>query len=61
MDDEEYFEFCVKNSDVRIERGAVHIYRPGAQSEIRVGLHWIDGEGPVQGFRLNLARMWRKL
>lgn len=37
------------------ERKRVTIYRPGQPPEVRDGLEVIEGEGPIAGFRLNLA------
>lgn len=40
------------------DRRTVHIYRPGKEPEQLVGVDHIDGDGPVQGFRLELSRVW---
>jgi Uma2 family endonuclease len=43
------------------EREAVEIYRPGREPETRVGIESIAGEGPVEGFVLDLRRVWDPL
>ncbi len=40
------------------DREAVEIYRPGQEPEIRTGIASIAGEGPVEGFVLDLRRVW---
>ena len=40
---------------------SVFIYRPGAGVEERQGDSHLDGEGPVQGFRLDLSDIWEGL
>jgi Uma2 family endonuclease len=35
------------------------IYRPGMKS-VRTALETLAGEGPVKGFELNLARVWKR-
>jgi Uma2 family endonuclease len=40
------------------EREAVEIYRPGQAPETRIEIRSIAGEGPVQGFVLDLRRVW---
>jgi Uma2 family endonuclease len=37
---------------------SVEIFHPGHESELRVGVTTLHGEGPVQGFALDLARVW---
>jgi Uma2 family endonuclease len=36
----------------------VYIYRPGAEPERLVGVDFVDGEGPIAGFHLNLSEVW---
>jgi Uma2 family endonuclease len=36
----------------------VTIYRPGCEPEIRTGVNEITGEGPVEGFTLDLLPVW---
>jgi Uma2 family endonuclease len=43
------------------EREAVEIYRPGREPETRIGIRSIAGEGPVEGFTLDLRRVWNPL
>ncbi len=40
------------------ERQVVEIYRPGQAAEAHTGLDAIHGEGPVQGFVLDLKTVW---
>jgi Uma2 family endonuclease len=40
-------------------RKAVEIYRPGRAAEVQEGHSAAYGEGPVGGFVLELARIWR--
>jgi hypothetical protein len=40
------------------ERAAVEIYRLGQAPASRVGIESIAGEGPVEGFVLDLRRVW---
>ena len=40
---------------------SVTIYRPGQDPEVRTGIDQIAGEGPVEGFILELERVWRPL
>ena len=39
-------------------RKAVEIYRPGRESEVLEGGSAVEGDGPVAGFVLELARIW---
>jgi Uma2 family endonuclease len=39
----------------------VEIYRPGFEAETRGGLSSVAGEGPVEGFVLELAPVWDPL
>jgi Uma2 family endonuclease len=39
----------------------VHIYRPGQDAEELVNVDHVAGEGPVEGFRLELADIWEGL
>ncbi len=43
------------------EREAVEIYRPHTTPEIRIGIESVAGEGPVEGFLLDLRRVWNPL
>lgn len=43
------------------EREAVEIYRPGQAPDVRTGVESIAGEGPVDGFVLDLRRVWDPL
>ncbi|HTA41518.1 MAG TPA: hypothetical protein VK789_03670 [Bryobacteraceae bacterium] len=43
------------------ERKAVEIHRPGQESEIRAGIDQIAGKPPVEGFELDLRRVWDPL
>jgi Uma2 family endonuclease len=43
------------------DRRTIHVYRPGTEPELLVGVDHIDGEGPVEGFRLELEYIWREL
>lgn len=43
------------------KRRSVTIFRPGSDAEERLNLQSLDGEGPVEGFRLQLARIWQGL
>jgi len=40
------------------EREAMEIYRLDQAPETRVAIESIAGEGPVEGFVLNLRRVW---
>jgi Uma2 family endonuclease len=40
---------------------SVEIYRPNREPELRTGVESIEGEGPVEGFTLNLRRVWDPL
>ena len=41
------------------ERKAVEIFRPGCEPEVRVDIETIAGEGPVEGFILDLRKVWK--
>ena len=43
------------------DRRTVYIYRPGQDAEALVGVDHVTGEGPVEGFRLELADIWQGL
>ena len=43
------------------EARTVEIYRPGVEAETHIGVVSIAGEGPVEGFVLNLATVWDPL
>lgn len=40
------------------ENQTVMIYRPDREVEVRVGIHRIDGEGPVATLSVDLAKVW---
>jgi Uma2 family endonuclease len=40
---------------------SVEIYRPDREPELRTGVESIEGEGPVEGFTLDLRRVWDPL
>ncbi len=42
-------------------RQEIHIYRPGRQPEILRKPSTVSGEGPIDGFTLDLAPVWRGL
>ena len=39
----------------------IEIYRPGCEVETRIGLDKIEGEGPINGFALDLPLIWNPL
>jgi len=39
----------------------VHIYRAGREPEVRTGISKLAGEGPVEGFELDLTDIWTGL
>jgi len=43
------------------DRRTVYVYRPGREPEKLVDIDHIDGEGPVDGFRLELTDIWQTL
>jgi Uma2 family endonuclease len=43
------------------DRRTVSIYRPGRELEVLVDADQVDGEGPVEGFRLDLTPIWQRL
>ena len=43
------------------EARTVEIYRPGYEAETRAGVSSVAGEGPVEGFVLDLAPVWDPL
>jgi Uma2 family endonuclease len=43
------------------EREAVEIYRPGKAPETKIGIETLVGEGPMEGFVLDLRRVWNPL
>jgi len=43
------------------DRRAIYIYRPGLEPEQQVDVDTISGEGPVEGFVLELGDIWRGL
>jgi Uma2 family endonuclease len=43
------------------EREAVEIYRPHTTPEIRIAIESVADEGPVEGFLLDLRRVWNPL
>jgi len=43
------------------ERHAVEVYRPNCEAEVRTDVDSVDGEAPVEGFKLDLRRVWDPL
>jgi Uma2 family endonuclease len=43
------------------DRKTVYIYRPGKPAEILRGILELPGEGPIQGFKLDLRPIWQGL
>ena len=43
------------------DRGTIYIYRPAQQPEEVAGADHVMGEGPVEGFRLELNDIWQGL
>jgi len=43
------------------DKRAVHIYRSGQEAEVLTGVDHVTGEGPVEGFRLELTDIWEGL
>lgn len=43
------------------DRRTVYIYRPGREPEQLADVDHVDGEGPVEGFRLELSDIWQGL
>ena len=43
------------------EARTVEIYRPGFEAETRAGVSSVAGEGPVDGFLLDLVLVWDPL
>jgi Uma2 family endonuclease len=43
------------------ETRTVEIYRPGYEPETRAAISTLSGEGPVEGFALDLAPVWDPL
>jgi len=43
------------------EKRTVHVYRPGTPAEELSDIDFVAGEGPVAGFRLELADIWEGL
>ena len=43
------------------DRRTVVIYRPGQEPEEQFDVPYVDGEGPVEGFRLELQDIWEGL
>lgn len=43
------------------ERRAVEIYAPGREPEVRVDVMTVAGEGPIEGFALELGPVWDPL
>lgn len=72
MTDEEFLAFCENDPDFFIEaaaegevvdpdREAVEIYRPGQTPETREKVESVAGEGPVEGFVLDLKLVRKPL
>lgn len=34
------------------------VYRPERAPETKLNPEWLDGEGPIKGFRLKMERFW---
>ena len=43
------------------ERRVVEVYRPGCEPQILEQVDYVDGVGPVEGFRLDLLEVWEPL
>ena len=43
------------------DRQTIYIYRPAQQPEPLTGVDYVLGEGPVEGFRLELSAIWQGL
>jgi len=43
------------------DKRTVYLYRPGRDPERLVNVDHVDGEGPVEGFRLDLTDIWQGL
>jgi Uma2 family endonuclease len=43
------------------EKRTVYVYRPEQPAEELCGIEFVDGEGPVAGFRLELTDIWQDL
>jgi Uma2 family endonuclease len=43
------------------DQRTVYVYRPARDPERLIGVDYVDGEGPVEGFRLNLTDIWQGL
>ena len=43
------------------DRRTIHVYRPGREPEALVDASHVGGEGPVEGFRLELSEIWQEL
>ncbi len=39
----------------------IEVYRPDREPELLAGVDWISGEGPVEGFVLELRKVWDPL
>jgi hypothetical protein len=76
MDDDEYWDFCAANPDVRFERTAQGeivivppVYRAARgepekkrrEPEKKTGLERLFGKGPIAGFVLDLTDIWEGL
>ena len=54
----EWVFICVLVPDRERPRKTVEVYRPGREPEVLEGGSVVEGEGPVAGFVLALARIW---
>ena len=43
------------------ETRTVEVFRPDQETEIRIGIDSIQGQGPVEGFLLDLSTVWNPL
>jgi Uma2 family endonuclease len=43
------------------DKQTVEVYRPGREPELLAGLESLAGEGPVDGFVLDLTTVWDPL
>ena len=40
------------------DKRIVEVYRPGRETEVLAGVDCVNGEGPVDGFVLDLSPVW---
>jgi Uma2 family endonuclease len=60
MTDEQFFEFCQLNRDLRIDRKNrhVYIYRPGEDVECLENPDVVNCEPILPGFVLKMGKIW---